>query len=300
MKKKQKLNPNFISGFTDGEASFFIGIRKNPKLKGGWRVEACFYIGLHAKDQVLLESIKSFFGVGNVVNKGKDMIQYRVTTLKDLTVIIDHFEKYPLITQKKADYLLFKQVIYLMNLKEHLTQDGLNKIVAIKTSMNLGLSTELKAAFPNIIPAVRPLVENQSIVNPQWVAGFTTAEGCFMIQLLNSSSNRISYVSLVFQITQHSRDEQLMRSLIDYFSCGKVYKRNDAYDFRVFKHSDLTNKIIPFFQNYPIQGVKHRDYLDLCKAADLIQNKAHLTSEGFDKILIIKSGMNIGRDHNSI
>jgi hypothetical protein len=48
----------------------------------------------------LLESIKSFLGVGNITNKGKDMIQFRVTSLKDLTVIVDHFDKYPLITQK--------------------------------------------------------------------------------------------------------------------------------------------------------------------------------------------------------
>ena len=32
--------------------------------------------------------------------------------------------------------------------KEHLTNEGLLKIVAIKASMNLGLSDDLKVAFP--------------------------------------------------------------------------------------------------------------------------------------------------------
>ena len=38
-----------------------------------------------------------------------------------------------------------------MVLKEHLTYDGLRKIVAIKASMNLGLSEKLKEEFPDVV-----------------------------------------------------------------------------------------------------------------------------------------------------
>jgi hypothetical protein len=51
----------------------------------------------------------------------------------------------------------------LIQNKEHLTMEGLSKIVAIKASMNNGLPDELKAAFPNIIPAPRPLIESIEI-----------------------------------------------------------------------------------------------------------------------------------------
>ena len=46
-----------------------------------------------------------------------------------------------------------------MQQKEHLTENGLRKIVEIKASMNKGLPKELKKAFTNIIPAKRPLVK---------------------------------------------------------------------------------------------------------------------------------------------
>jgi hypothetical protein len=46
-----------------------------------------------------------------------------------------------------------------MNKGEHLTQEGLNKILAIKASINRGLSDELKAAYPNTKPVIRPQVE---------------------------------------------------------------------------------------------------------------------------------------------
>jgi len=44
--------------------------------------------------------------------------------------------------------------------------------VAIKASMNNGLSEELKAAFPNTIPVQRPKVMGGVIKDPRWVAGF--------------------------------------------------------------------------------------------------------------------------------
>jgi len=74
--------------------------------------------------------------VGSISKQGKKIFQYSVQSVKDLARIIDHFEKYPLITQKQADYEIFKQVFYLISRKEHLTLPGLQKIVAIKTSMN--------------------------------------------------------------------------------------------------------------------------------------------------------------------
>ena len=42
--------------------------------------------------------------------------------------------------------------------KEHLTSEGLDKIVARKASLNLGLSDTLKEAFPGVVPVRRPLV----------------------------------------------------------------------------------------------------------------------------------------------
>jgi hypothetical protein len=58
-------------------------------------------------------------------------------------------------------------VLEIISRKEHLTIEGLHKIVAIKASMNKGLSNVLKEAFPNIISMPRPLVVDQSIKDPQ-------------------------------------------------------------------------------------------------------------------------------------
>ena len=48
----------------------------------------------------------------------------------------------------------------------HLTPEGLQKIVNIKASINLGLSEKLRAAFPDTIPVARYLVIDQKIKDP--------------------------------------------------------------------------------------------------------------------------------------
>lgn len=132
-------------------------------------MEAIFTISLHKKDFNILEGIQAYFGVGKIYF-GKDSVSYRVESSKHLRdTILPHFEKYPLITQKLGDYLLFKEVVRMIINKEQLTSEGLEKIVAIKSSMNLGLSDALKTEFSTQISDAypRPLVENNKVKDPQ-------------------------------------------------------------------------------------------------------------------------------------
>jgi hypothetical protein len=156
-----------------------VSVRQKSRLKLGWELSASFQIGLDAKDKVLLDRIQAYFGVGKVYKAEKNVYRYMVRTPKELRVIIDHFDKYPLITQKQANFELFKQVVGMLICKEHLK--GIHKLIAIKASMNNGLSKELKAAFPETIPVPRPKVEDQEIKDRNWISGFTSGEGCFLI-----------------------------------------------------------------------------------------------------------------------
>lgn len=123
---------------------------------------------MHIVDLDLILKLKNFWGVnvGKIVNF-KDTCTYRVDKLTEIyEIIIPHFDKYPLVTQKLADYILFKEIVSLMINKEHLTLDGLNKIVSYKASLNLGLSEELKLNFSNIDAVKRPLIINKNIPSP--------------------------------------------------------------------------------------------------------------------------------------
>ena len=240
--------------------------------------------------------MKNFLGVGKIYVQGEVSVEYRVFSIKDLKIVLDHFDKFPLISQKYVDYLLFKEAYLLLINREHLTSEGLRKIISIKASINNGLSSSLKEAFPDIIHAVRPLKENISIYNPQWLAGFTSGEGCFGVKIRNAEGNSKAFIELIFQINQHVRDKELIACIAEYLGCGKIYKHSvNAVVYRVSKRSDLTEKILPFFLKYPILGIKALDFKDFCFISELIENKAHYSKEGLDQILHIKVNMNSGR-----
>ena len=279
------MNPWFLTGFTDAEGCFTIGVVKNKKYKVGWTVRLRFQLGVNEKDKFLLLQSKNFFGVGNIY-VSESAVQFIVQSVNDLAVIIKHFDKFSLITKKKIDFELFKQVFNIVINKEHITEEGLRKIVAIKASMNLGLSEELKTAFPNITPQDMPLIINQKISDPNWLVGFVTGEGCFLVDIEKSDSYRFKKrVRLFFTVTQHIRDELLIKSLIEYFDgCGNIYKHGEVYYYRVSKYYDIDTKIIPFFKKYAVKGIKSKNFDDFCKVAYMMKEKKHLTKQGLEQI----------------
>jgi len=80
--------------------------------------------------------IVSSLGVGQIYKHSNESCQLVITSIKELEILDKHFDLYPLITQKRADYELFKRVLELIKEKEHLTEEGLRKILGIKASMN--------------------------------------------------------------------------------------------------------------------------------------------------------------------
>ena len=155
---------------------------KDQKFKTGLNVRLSFQIGLHVKDLALLEQFKLYFGSGCITKHGSKVL-FRVQSSKGLASVIEHFQKFSLKTEKAADFILFEKAFRLFLNKEHLDKEGLEKIVAIKASINLGLSDALKLAFPDVPALERPKVVDKKISEPQGVAGFTTGEGCFSVYI---------------------------------------------------------------------------------------------------------------------
>nr|YP_010608730.1 hypothetical protein PNX16_mgp041 [Drechslerella dactyloides]WAN89810.1 hypothetical protein [Drechslerella dactyloides] len=113
----------------------------------------------------------------------ENIYQYKVSGIKNLQIIINHFDNYPLITQKYVDYILFIQAYELVKQKDHFNSWRFTKIVNIRASINKSLSEKLKYYFPNTIPVERLFIVNQKIKNPYWLADFRGGEGSFMIKL---------------------------------------------------------------------------------------------------------------------
>nr|YP_009364289.1 hypothetical protein [Ophiocordyceps sinensis]ARF03398.1 hypothetical protein [Ophiocordyceps sinensis]QDH07211.1 hypothetical protein [Ophiocordyceps sinensis] len=295
------LNPNYVSGFIDAEGCFHISTLTNSNLKLGVSVRSIFQISLHKKDKVLLEKIRDFFDVGRIAMRSDDAVVYEVSSIKDVEIILNHFETYPLITDKWADLQLFKQVVELMVNKEHLTMEGLTKIVNLKASMNFGtMPKSIVSLFPAINPIKRPVKGDFTIYHPYWVVGYIEGEGMFFINIYKRKDTVLGEgVKLVFKITQDRRNLALLESFINIFTVGKVYRQSptvNVLDFMITGLTDITKYVLPFFQAHPLQGAKRKDYNDFVKVAGLIKSKAHLNKDGLEQIRSIKLGMNSNRN----
>ena len=64
-----------------------------------------YHCAFGEKDRALLEDIQKYFSTGNIfIHPTQKIINYRVL-FKDLEKIIQHFDQYPLITQKLAYFV---------------------------------------------------------------------------------------------------------------------------------------------------------------------------------------------------
>jgi hypothetical protein len=265
-------------------------------------------ITLHLKDLSLLEEIKKSLGVGTISKSGKMAIIYAVDSIKYIPVIINHFDKYPLITHKLSDYLIFKQCFEIIKKGEHLNERGLLEIISLKNSLNLGLPDNLKIYFPKLEFKIKPKFVFKGIPDPFWVSGFISGDASFHIVPRKSDSN--SGVFARFSLHLHIRELDVLNGISIYLisnnnlNCEnknnkKIYLTEKSANLQITKFADILDKIIPFFDKYPILGMKKLDYLDFKKVCEIIKTKEHLTSLSvYNEILKIRSGMNLNRKWN--
>ena len=212
------LNPWFITGFADAEGCFSFAIKPDAKSKLKWRTSPLFVIKLHIKDIAILELIKNTLMIGKLRTNGINSVQFVVESIKELQIIVDHFNKYPLVTEKASDFLIFKQCFEIIKQREHLTEEGLLLLIGLKSSLNWGLSINLKKAFPNVTFVKRPDYKFNGIPDPFWVAGFTSGDGSFHFNIKKSKTNLSYRVSLRFSINLNIRDAEVLKGLVTYFN----------------------------------------------------------------------------------
>ena len=81
-----KLDPWFVTGFCDGEASFSVSIYIDKRIKGrvGWVVKPSFQISLHSRDMKLLLQRQENFTCGSIVSKNnRSEKSFRVNSIQD-------------------------------------------------------------------------------------------------------------------------------------------------------------------------------------------------------------------------
>ncbi|MCP4476017.1 MAG: endonuclease [Gammaproteobacteria bacterium] len=128
----------YLAGFTDGEGSFNVVFRQRSDYKMPWKISLCFNVS--QKDKVILALFKKHLQCGTLRSRPDGVWYYEVN---NFTVIIENvipfFSKFGFLSaKKKRDFAKFKKIAILIQRKEHLTIEGIKKILAIRREMNDG------------------------------------------------------------------------------------------------------------------------------------------------------------------
>lgn len=108
-----------MTGFIDGEGTFYVGISAKKDMALGYLV---LYYSAQTRS-----SFNEFFGCGYIaLMANKTTCQYRIRKIEDLEQhLFPLLDQYP---KKALDAAAFREVHALVKAKKHLTVEGLQQI----------------------------------------------------------------------------------------------------------------------------------------------------------------------------
>ena len=135
-----------------------------------------------------------------------------------------------------------------------------------------------------------------SKLNPYYIVGLVDGEGCFCVSFNKHKNDRKLEIRLLFEIELREDDKEILERVKETLDCGNIYYLNykrykkwrPHYKYKVSNLKDITTKVIPFFQQYPLQAKKKHEFTLFCKVAALLLAKRHLTLEGIEEIQSLK------------
>ena len=133
-----------------------------------------------------------------------------------------------------------------------------------------------------------------------WITGFIDGEGCFSVSIFRNKTSKLGWqIFPEFAVTQGEKSLNSLRVLEKYFGCGKIFvnRRNDNHRENIHRYcvrsiKDLTEIIVPFFQDNRLRTSKYEDFKLFTKALQLISDRKHLSLAGMRNIARIASSMN--------
>ena len=140
------LENSWLSGFIDAEGSFDIRISliKNGALKD--RIAARFRLEQQKIDPKSLLSYSNLFSLisksllvnltTSTHNINKKYFLISLSSQKARLILVEYLDKYPLFTSKFLNYKDWRECHYLINNKKHLTKEGIETALFIKSQMN--------------------------------------------------------------------------------------------------------------------------------------------------------------------
>ena len=135
--------------------------------------------------------------------------------------------------------------------------------------------------------------------NPWYISGFVDGDGSFHVAIYRDERMKTDWKIIPeFHVSQRKSSQHVLHELTAFFGCGYVKENHHAREndvtfvYVVRNRDDLTTKILPFFQRYPLRTEKRMDYERFSQIVELMNMGEHRDSRGVKRIIKIAYAMN--------
>jgi len=130
----------FLAGFVEGEGALTVSIKAQPTARFGFYVDPEFFVYQHVSGRRILELAKAIFRNGRITPKpgNPSVLVYSVGHQRILTEeVVPFFERYVMpFSCKRTTFERFREILDMLNRKEHFSVDGMIRVVEKAYEMN--------------------------------------------------------------------------------------------------------------------------------------------------------------------
>lgn len=133
------------------------------------------------------------------------------------------------------------------------------------------------------------------MLNPWYITGLVEGEGCFSVSFTIRNRLKVKIETRPsFSVSLNKRDLYLLKKLREYFQVGGIrFSHSDnTYKYEVRAVKDISEKVIPHFESYPLQGAKREDFEKFREICKMVRANLHLSPKYLPKIIEIAYSMN--------
>lgn len=143
-------------------------------------------------------------------------------------------------------------------------------------------------------------------LNDSWLSGFTTAEGSFVVSVVNQKSKKevidsegnLGVKEVIYQLARirfvlEQKEESILLHIKNIFGVGNVQKTGDIRVFRYNIGSFKSNSVtVDYFLAYPLKGKKQSAFLKWKSIREMLLEKKHLEVGGIELIREMAKSIN--------
>lgn len=330
------IEPNYISGLTQADGSFFCTTAKREKADGSLYLvfRPTFEITLDYDSKSTLEEIQKYFNCGMIVKPsgGRFVSAFKVSNLEDIkAIIIPHFLKYPVLFDKLHAFNIFVEItdllleirknkkvytekqinlinIQILNLAVSMNKSSLRSDAAISDLFSiLGVK---KSEIPSIIS--NNINKLTSPVTPEFISGYIDGDASFYC-VFNVNGQIKPYFNMCFddgslEFIEEARIQfKNVKKTIDFSDTlenkgiGSISKHTSISRLIVGSLRELVEYIIPFIEFSPSRNLhteRAEHYSKWKQVVSILSNDPTLSGEeGKQNFLkIVELAYNMNKD----